>query len=52
MLLKKWGLKSDIASSGTEAINLIKEKLEIIKLYKVIFLDYSMPDMNGPECAK
>ena len=44
---------SDKALCGYEAISLIEKRLELAKkgeveFYKLIFLDYSMPDMNGP----
>ena len=46
----------DFAMKGTEALRLIQERLELIyrgetTMYKVILLDYSMPEMDGPQLA-
>ena len=46
-------VKSDAALEGREALNLIQTRLELVyrgeaSMYKVILLDYSMPEMDGP----
>ena len=49
-------LKSDTALSGPIALELIKERLNKVLqgqavMYKFILMDYSMPEMNGPQTA-
>ena len=43
--------------SGQEALHTIKERIRKVKqnqleMFKIIFLDYSMPNMDGPEVAQ
>ena len=50
-------LKSDTALSGYIAIELIKERLnKVLKeeafMYKFILMDYSMPEMDGPQTVE
>ena len=50
-------LKSDTALSGSIALELIKERLEKVlqgqaSMYKFILMDYSMPEMDGPQTAE
>ena len=50
-------IKSDTALSGPIAIELIKERLEKVlegqaTMYKFILMDYSMPEMDGPQTAE
>ena len=50
-------MDADIALSGSEALNLVKKRFEQIsggeaKMYRLILLDYSMPEMDGPTVAK
>ena len=58
LLLNTFGIKSDSAFSGQEAIKLIRKRFNaidtcpIISNYKLIFMDFSMPDMNGIETTK
>ena len=47
--LTSLGAKASIATSGKEAIRLIKENKD--DQFKVIILDWKMPDMNGLEVA-
>ena len=43
----------DTALSGHQAIEFIKEKHQQQgKSYKLIMMDYSMPEMTGPESTK
>ena len=47
-LMLPYGLKIDVATSGFEALNKIKEGLS----YDVIFMDHMMPKMDGIEATK
>lgn len=49
-------MSSDSATSGKQALNLIQNRLELVyagkaSMYKVIMLDFSMPEMDGPQVA-
>jgi PAS domain S-box-containing protein len=46
-LLNSAGLDSDIASSGTEAVNKVREYP-----YDLILMDMQMPEMDGPEATR
>jgi CheY-like chemotaxis protein len=48
LLLKPYGLTVDTATSGFEAIDLIKGG----NIYDIIFMDHMMPEMDGIEAAK
>ena len=55
-MLFERNVKCDTAGGGTEAISLFKERIAKCKregasMYKLILLDFSMPDMNGPAVA-
>jgi signal transduction histidine kinase/ActR/RegA family two-component response regulator len=45
-VLDSFGIKSDTAKSGTEAVKMAAEKR-----YDLIFMDHMMPDMDGVEAA-
>ncbi len=47
-----WGCESDVASSGTEALDLIFRAVETHKPYSVILLDAHMPDVDGFRVAE
>ena len=52
-MLEARNFYSDAALSGQEALKHIKARKEKNEaMYRLIFLDYSMPDMDGPEVAK
>ena len=51
------GYASDCATNGSDALNMIKYRYELVKqgkaiMYKLMLLDYSMPNMDGPELAR
>ena len=56
-MLKSRAIKSDSALNGNEAIKLVQSRIEKVQCgqiasnYKVILLDYSMPEMDGPQVA-
>ena len=49
--LKAWGCQSAEASSGAEALELLKSA-SATEPYDVVLLDMQMPDMDGEETAK
>ena len=56
MMVKDEGYSCDSALSGSEAIEMVLNRLEQVyhgqaQMYKLILLDFSMPGMNGPETA-
>ena len=58
-LLEAYGVHSESALSGQRAIDMVKRRIELVQedkatryqVFKLILLDYSMPEMNGPEVA-
>ena len=55
-MLQEHPVKLDICINGQQALDAIKERVRRVtqegcKMYKVILLDYSMPDMDGPQVA-
>ena len=55
-LLEERKVKSDSALNGKEAIKMIQSRIEKVyfgqaSMYGVILLDYSMPEMDGPQVA-
>ena len=56
-MLEQKGYTVDCSSSGIEALYLIKERFALVKqgkaqMYKLILLDFSIPDLDGPEIAR
>ena len=56
-MIESLGHKTDSALNGNRALQTIKERLDLVKkgqaeMYKVILLDYSMPDIDGPQVAQ
>ena len=57
MMLEVKGFGHDGANGGIEALDLIKRRFDLAVqgkagMYKLILLDYSMPDMDGPQAAR
>ena len=55
-LLEERKVKSDSALNGKEAIKMVQSRIEKVyfgqaSMYGVILLDYSMPEMDGPQVA-
>ena len=54
------GNTSDIALSGKDAVNIVTSRLNslhssqkaAVSMYKLILVDYSMPEMDGPALVK
>ena len=49
-------MKCDTALNGAQAIKIVQARIrksqeEGAPMYKVVFLDYSMPEMDGPQVA-
>lgn len=49
MMLKQMGCQVELASTGEEALNLTKDHHD---LYKLIFMDIGLPDINGIEVTE
>ena len=46
-------MESDSCYNGIEAMTKIRSRFEQDKpVYKLVFLDFSMPECDGPETAK
>lgn len=54
ILRSKFGLAVEEATNGKESLKMIKEKSfsECCSKYKLIFMDYEMPILNGIEASK
>ena len=55
-MLEHRQVKTDSALNGFKAIILIQSRIELFSkgktsMYKVVLLDYSMPEMDGPQVA-
>ena len=55
-MLKVRGSKSDTAMNGKEALSKLTQRIELVyrgeaSMYDIILLDYSMPEMDGPQVA-
>jgi CheY-like chemotaxis protein len=51
IIKRKFALLSDEAINGKECLEMLKEKAfnECCSFYKVVFMDFEMPIMNGIE---
>ena len=52
-MLEEKGHVSDSVTKGREAVEIVKQRHALAlenkaKMYRIIFLDYCMPDMDGP----
>ena len=52
MVLDEAGIKSDIALSGSEALNMLEVAHTKQEHYNLVLLDWKMPEMDGLEVAK
>ena len=50
--LHSLGLRAEPASSGLEALGMIKHRVELGKNYDIVILDLKMPDLDGIETIK
>lgn len=53
LMLEEKGHVSDSVTKGREAVEIVKQRHALAlenkaKMYRIIFLDYCMPDMDGP----
>ncbi|GGP27560.1 PAS domain S-box protein [Silvimonas amylolytica] len=46
------GWRADLAASGLEALDLLKQSIERGRSYDVIFVDWAMPEMDGWQTAE
>ena len=51
------GIKCDIAITGKDAVNLIRQRIDAVmfgqvEMYELILQDYCMPEMDGLETAQ
>lgn len=51
-MLREMTFEVDEASSGPEAIQLVRDKLQSSQPYEIAFLDWQMPQMDGIEVAR
>ena len=51
-MMEEQGLLADESLSGKEAIELVRQRiLNKQQIYKLIMLDFSMPEINGPQTS-
>ena len=49
--LQQFELQADLCMNGRDAVDLVVKRLETtnsLPMYKLIILDYSMPELDGP----
>ena len=56
-MLSKAGYKSDSCMDGKKTLQMIEQRVSKLKenktpMYKIVLLDYSMPDMDGPQVCQ
>jgi len=56
-MLDQKGIEIDCALNGKIALKLIQQRFEQVRakqgrMYRLILLDFSMPEMDGPELAR
>lgn len=48
-MLNKEGVQAEICYSGNEALDIMQKRIDESKpLFRLIILDYSMPEKDGP----
>ena len=52
-MIEQFGYQCDSANSGAKGLQVIEKRLGLVRsgqaaMYQLIFLDYSMPEMDGP----
>ena len=52
-MLDQLGITHDCAMNGKMAVKLVEDRIELCRqaeasIYKIVLLDYSMPDTDGP----
>ena len=52
LVLEKLGISSEVATSGTEAIEMVKLRHARRQPYNLIVVDWKMPEMDGVETAR
>ena len=57
MMLKDKKVNSVSAHCGSEAIEIVKARIELVTkakapMFKIVLMDYSMAEMNGPTVVK
>lgn len=55
-MLDEYGIQVDYALGGNQAIECIQERTELVyqqkaAMFKLVLIDYSMPEMDGPQVA-
>ena len=51
-MLEEWGIDVYTANSPDSAIQLARMFVQIRIHINLVFMDYNMPEMNGPQCTK
>jgi signal transduction histidine kinase len=51
-MLEEWGIDVYTANSPDSAIQLARMFVQIRIHINLVFMDYNMPEMNGPQCVK
>lgn len=52
-MLQRHGLSADTAMDGNEAVLLVKKRMQTVQTtYKLIMMNYAMPNRNGGDAAK
>ena len=55
-LLTNWGIPSESVGSGSEALETIQDRVRLVRqekasMFRLILLDYCMPNLNGIQTA-
>ena len=57
MMLEEKKVQSVCTQTGKEAVEIVMQRIELFKqgkapMFKIILIDYSMPEMDGPTAVK